>query len=570
MIIMPETIANVDELDLHWKDAEPDLDIASEGLCCKNMDEIIKRIDEVKSTVKKINLNNQHAMTEVPSVLKECELLEELNISHTEITVIPLFVFALPNLRSLSCCCRKLPAPPSGLEKAKKLEKLHIRINEGWHFPKELTSLQELKTLIIDIYTAAAFPNDLGTLKKLENLTLYIKYETGDVQNLPASFSKHPALKNIDIGDHIFKNHKKFDLEKNAHILSSCPALESLTLSGFTVKNHKGLSHLTGLRKLELRHLITEGNIFDSIAALKNLEKLDILGSEFKITELPDIFENFKELRSLSFAGNFVKNLPPSIYNLTKLTTLEICSTGITALDEKIGNLKELEKLHVYDNLLEKLPDAIYSLPRLTVLDIEENIFRQQEIDAIKQRLDTQRVEFLFDRQGRRRFVKKLRALKDSEETDLSTYCKHCLAAVNENPRALKYVNKSKLGDRYYAELCLLAVKKTCYALKDIDPVTLGKPYYFFICIEAAKRSEKTRILKSIKDDLLSDAEYIQICIEAALHNTYADFLENVNHKRLAREAYERICWVAILRLPSTISKMVNPTEELRSLAEKR
>jgi len=576
---MPETTANTDELDLHWKDEDPDLDIASEGLCCKDMDEIIRRIGEVKSTVKKINMNNQHTLTEIPSVLKECELLEELNISHTEITVIPMFIFALPNLRSLSCCCRKLPAPPAGLDKAKKLERLHIRINEGWNFPEGLTSLEELKTLVIDIYSAAAFPKDMGALKKLENLTLSIKYETGAVQNLPASFSKHPALKYIKIGDHVFKNHKDFDLEKNTQILSSCPALESLTLSGFTVKKHSGLSHLAGLKELELRHLITEGNIFDSISALKNLEKLDIWGSEFKITSLPDIFGNFSELRLFSFAGNFVSELPPSIYNMTKLSDLEIGSTGISVLDEKIGNLKSLEKIHVYDNLLEKLPEAIFTLPSLEILNIEENIFSRQEISSIKQKLDTlnkkeKKIEFMYDGQGRRQYVKRLRSLKNTDAMDFAAYYKHCTNAINENPFSLKYINTGKFEDiRYYAQLCLTAVRKICFALEAVDPKILDKSHYFYICIEAAKNRESRQVFKLIRDEELTDEECIQICIEAALNNEYADFLSCLNNSpffnRIGREAYERVCWVSVLHLPATISKMINPTEELRKLTQK-
>jgi Leucine-rich repeat (LRR) protein len=512
---MPSIKTDTDELDLHWNDAEPDLGIASEGLYCKDMDEIVKRIDEVKETVKKINLNNQHTLTEIPSVLKECELLEELNISHTEITVIPGFLFELPNLRSFSCCCRKLSAPPAGIEKAQKLEKLHVRINEGWNFPEKITSLGELKTLSVDIYSAAAFPKDMGALKKLENLTLFIKYETGAIQNLPDSFSKHPALKNINIGDHVFKNHKVFDFEKNAQILSSCPALESLTLSGFTVKKLNDLSHLSGLKELELRHLITEGNIFDSIAALKNLEKLDILGSEFKITELPDIFGNLNQLRSFSFAGNFAPVLPPSLYKLDKLVTLEIGSTGIITLDEKIGDLKNLERIHVYDNLLTKLPESIFTLPSLSVLNIEENFFRQQEITLIKQKLDElankgQKIEFMYGGQGHRQFVKKLRALRNSDGIDSAVYFRFCMAAINENPASFKYIN----------------------------------------------------------DDLLTDNEYIQVCLEAALHNAYPDFLGNINASRFSREVYERICWAAVLHLPSAITNMVKPTKELLKLAE--
>jgi len=576
---MPVTNANIDELDLHWKDEAPDLGIASEGVCCKDMDEIVERISKVKNTVKKIDLNNQHALTEIPSILKECELLEEINITHTEITSIPDFLFALPNLRSLSCCCRKLTQPPTGLAKAQKLERLHTRINEGWGFPEGLTSLNELKILIIDLYSSAAFPKDMGALKKLESLILSVKYEKGDIQSLPDSLSNHPALKKISISDHVYKNYKVFDLDDAAKILSSCKQFESFALSSLTTGKHAGLSRLTALKELELRHLITEKNIFDSIAALNKLEKLDIGGSEFKITELPDIFDNFKELRSFSFAGNFVPVLPPSLYNLEKLTILEIASTGITSLDEKIGNMKNLVKIHAYDNLLEKLPVTIFTLPGLQVLNIEENIFRQQEIAEIKEKLNAlnkngQKIEFTYDGQGHRQFVKKLRALKDTGGIDIAAYYKHCLDAVNENPYAVKYADKNKLQGRHYAELCMAAIRKTSLALENIDPEKLGKPYYFFICMEAAKCQNIANVFKLIKDNLLTDDEYIQVCIEAALHNRSLDFIDNFNTKsfisRFSREIYERVCWVAVLHYPQTISKMIKPTHELHKLAEQR
>jgi len=81
---------------------------------------------------------------------------------------------------------------------------------------------------------------------------------------------------------------------------------------------------------------------------------------------------------------------------------------------------------------------------------------------------------------------------------------------------------------------------------------------------------EKPSAIKYVRDDFLKDNEYIQVCIEAALRNVYPEFLIHVNHKRLKREDYERVCWVAILHLPSTISKMVEPTKELLALAAKR
>jgi Leucine-rich repeat (LRR) protein len=579
---MPEEINSAENLDLHWKDEDPDLDSPSEGVFCKDMAEITAHIDKVKDTVKKINLDNQHSLKEIPIVLKECKLLEEIDISHTNITMIPEFLFTLPSLRSLSVCCKDLINFPMDITKAEKLEYLHIRINKDWHLPDVVASLKNLKTLALDLYSDYALPEKLGTLQKLEELIIAIKYENGDVPVLPSSFANHPALKKLSVIDPFYKNIRNFDLEHTGQILSSCKGLESLKLSGFAAgKGHKNVSTLYGLKELELRHLLIEGNIFDSIRSLQKLESLELWGSEFKITSLPDIFGVFTEMRSFSFAGNFVPELPPSFYSMTKLSYLEIDSTGITALDEKIGELKNLEQIHVYNNLLDKLPESIFSLSGLEVLNIEENIFSQQEIASIKQKLGSvnkngKKIEFMYDGQGNKQYVKRLRSLQNATGAiEDAIYYKHCVNAVSENPFSLKYVNIAKYRDkRYYAQLCNDAVKRKCFALEAVDPKLIEKPYYFYICMEAVKNREAMHTLKLIKDEELTDNECIQICLEAALNNGYANFLECINnspfYKRISRAAYERVCWVSVLHFPATISKMVNPTDELRKLTQKK
>jgi len=509
-------LSPLEELDLHWKSADAFFETESEGILCKDINDITDRISKVKDTVKKLNLNNQQALTEIPDIIKECKLIEELNISHTKITEIPDFIFELPALRILSCCCKEIPKPSAGLAKAVKLEKLHIRINENWSFPKEISSLSELKILLIDAYSPSAVLKDVKNLNKLEEMSISIKYENGDALNLPDSFSNHPALKTISIFDNVYKNYKKLDFDQTVRILSSCKLFESLTLSCFTINNNKTLSKIPRIKKLELRHLHVEGNIFDSIESLQNLEKLGIMGSEFKIEELPDIFNNLRELRFFSFAGNFIRKLPPSLFNLNNLTTLEIGATGVSVIDDKIENLKNLTTLHIYDNMLEKLPNSIFNLPKLAVLNIEENFFKQQDITAIKQKLGEmqksgQNIEFICGGQGHRLPVKKLRALNYFESINSEVYFKYCMAAVYEKPNSLKY----------------------------------------------------------IKDNFLRDTEYIQVCLEAALRNSYADFLININHKRLRRVDYERICWAAVLHLPTTISKMIEPTQELIAIASR-
>jgi Leucine-rich repeat (LRR) protein len=374
----------MEELDLHWTSADPDLGIPSEGVLCKDMKDIIARISQVKDTVKKINLNNQSALTEVPKIIGECTLLEELNISHTGIKEVPDFIFTLPNLHFLSCRCMELMYFPADLSKAEKLEKLHFRINNGASFPKEMLSLKNLKRIAVDLYSDAAFPENLGTLKKLEKLNLFIKFNYSEIPRLPDSFKNHPAFKNLNIHDPFRRNYSKFNLSHASNILSSCPSFESLKLSNIDVGNgYLDMALLLGLKELELRQLLIDGNIFDAISHLPNLEMLQILGSSFKITEIPDMFANMKKLREFSFAGNMIKELPPSIYTLGNLTTLEIGSTGISALDEKIANLKNLETLQIYDNVLSRLPDGVFTLPKLKILNVEENIIAKNDLIAI-------------------------------------------------------------------------------------------------------------------------------------------------------------------------------------------
>ncbi len=574
----------MEELDLHWVDEDPDLGIASEGVLCKNMDEIIARITEVKNTVKKINFDNQSALTEIPAVLGECGLLEEINISHTRVKEIPGFLLTLPNLRSLSCRCSELAQFPKKIAGAKKLETLSFRINEGCSFPQEISSMQSLKNIYVDFYSAAALPENLGGLKNLEKLYLFIKYDEGNIPVLPSSFKNNPSLKTLSVKDLFYRKRKNFDLDSAIQILSSCEKLEILKLSGIAVgEGHQHLSELKGLKHLELRHLLVKGNVFDSITSLTNLEILDILGSEFKIMSMPDIFMNFKNLREFYFAGNMITELPPSIYNLPKLEKLEIGSTGISMLSEKAANLQNLDTLHVYDSLLGKLPQAIFVLPRLQVLNIEENIFNPSEITAIKQKLAAleqkgQKIQFVCEGQGHRQMVKKLRAINNNakliDSMNAAVYAKHCLNAAKENPFAIKYVNKNKLQDsKFYAEICAASVRQTASALENIDPELLGETFYPFICMEAAKAADIGNAFKLIMGDLLSDKDYIKVCVEAALHNRQSDFINNFNNdtfmKRFSREIYERICWVAVLNNHAVISKVKNPPPDIRFIAEK-
>jgi len=568
---------NPEILDLHWRDEDPDFGILSDGIWCKNMEEIVNRIADVKDTVKIINLNNQNSLKEVPVILEQCKKLEEIDLSFTPINEVPDFLFTLPNLRSFTCCCWELSWSPLGLSKAQKLEKLHIRIHQDWDFPKEITELRGLENLTLDLYSGITLPEELSELKKLKELTLSIHYDEGNIPNLPEGFNGHQALKKISICDFSSKKNKLCDLDKMTQTLSSCSGLELVKLSGFnTGEGHRGLSALKGLKELELRHLQGTGNPFSSISTLVNLEKLGIWGSDFNITELPDIFDNFHELRIFQFTGNIVHSLPPSFYNLANLVDIEIGSAGLSSLDRKIGSMQKLKKIHLHNNLLESLPDTIFSLPCLSVLNIEDNNFRPGDIAQIREKITAinknsggRKIEFTAEGQGRGVRIKKLRAVREASVIDPLVYYRFCVEAVNEDAAAFKYIDKNRLKTgRYYDGVCKAVVRKSCFTLEEIDTKMLDRGSYFIICQEAAKNSGIGHAFKSIKDELLTEDEYIRICIEAAIHNNSTHFLTRINTKRFSRDIYERICWVAVMNNPLTIKHMIEPTEDLRRLSE--
>jgi len=564
----------MEELDLHYTKGDPDFGIASEGEFIDDINVLISRISEVKDTVKSVNINFQDGIHEIPAVLGECKLIEKLNISHTGITEIPDFVFNLPNLTDLSCCCSYLKDFPESVFKAQKLERLHIRLNKDWNIPKKIPALPNLKILLIDMYTSCPMPENLSILNKLEQLFVATKYtEEGDVPDLPASLKNHSELREVSIIDPFHKYRKNYNLDKAAKILATCPKLENFKLSGFAVgKGHQSLALLKNIKKIDLGHLEIEGKIFDSISNLRNLEMLGIWGSDFRIAEIPDIFSNMKELQEFYFAGNMVTQLPPSFFNLSKLKVLEIGSTGINSLDDKIGNMQALERIHLYDSLLDKLPESIFTLPQLKSLNIEENMFTAEEVKNIKQKINAlaekgQKIQFIYDKQGHRQMVKILRALNSKksgliDKMSVEVYARHCINSINESPYSIKYVNTEKLNDaKLYAKLCIAALRKKITVMETINAKALGMPIYFSVCMEAAKSPDIGVIFKFINGDFLTDSEYIQVCIEAALHNKHADFLANLNteafKKRFNRDIFERICWVAVLHNPKTALKKI-------------
>ncbi|HZY79294.1 MAG TPA: leucine-rich repeat domain-containing protein [Cyclobacteriaceae bacterium] len=103
----------------------------------------------------------------------------------------------------------------------------------------------------------------------------------------------------------------------------------------------------------------------DWIVRIFTQTELEHLGVEFLNAELPDLFDQLPNLKTVSFFRSGLIALPPSFYRLPKLRSLDISSSSIPKVPLEMGQLQTLRSL----TFSQACPPAVLaSLPRLTHL----------------------------------------------------------------------------------------------------------------------------------------------------------------------------------------------------------
>uniref|UniRef100_A0A8C4I1G3 Si:ch211-106h11.1 n=1 Tax=Dicentrarchus labrax TaxID=13489 RepID=A0A8C4I1G3_DICLA len=275
------------------------------------------------------------------------ERLEVLQLTFTQVSEIPSWVFSLRSLHELHLSGRLSSDGGVGrswaLGSLRQLRHLRMLVIRGMlqRIPGELCEVAG-SLVRLEIYNEGTRLLVLTGLKRMVDLTELLLQDC-QLERLPSALL---GLTNL----------RTLDLQHN-----NLRTLEELL----------SLAHLRRLSCLRLafnRVLALPA----SVGVLRGLELLDL--SNNQLQSLPPALFTLRRLRRLLLAGNLLEELPAEVKSLQLLTELDLSGNRLERLPPGLFNsCLELRILNVAHNSLSSLPRGIAALSQLCRLDLRSN-----------------------------------------------------------------------------------------------------------------------------------------------------------------------------------------------------
>lgn len=172
--------------------------------------------------------------------------------------------------------------------------------------------------------------------------------------------------------------------------------IEIFASNGVFISLQWALEYADTVTSLKIREykLENEKELFGEMHKLKKLKSLSFTGCGLE--QLPVGIKELQNLEYLNCAGNLILLEEAPVYSLKKLKTLNLEQNELKSIPPKIAQLVNLEELLLAANRIEKLPDEIFELKNLKMIDLRDNPISKEEIAKIKKKFKEQGVDVLF------------------------------------------------------------------------------------------------------------------------------------------------------------------------------
>ncbi|KAI3689110.1 hypothetical protein L2E82_47059 [Cichorium intybus] len=319
-----------------------------------------------------LNLGYNKIHGDFPHSITNCSLLEQLNITHTNLTGELPDLSPMQSLRLLDLSSNFFTgAFPISFINITNLEVVNFNENAGfdmWRLPENITKLVKLKSMILSTCKVSGLiPKSIGNMTSLVDLELSGNFLVGPVPR--------------EIG--LLKNLQQLELYYN-QLVGGIP---------------EELGNLTELIDLDMSVNKLTGKLPEIVCRLPKLQVLQLYNNSLT-GEIPIVLENSTTLTMLSLYDNYLTGevprhlgrssplelvdlsenrltgeLPPDVCNGGKLLYfLALGNMFSGMLPESYGKCATLIRFRVDSNRLEgNIPEGILGLPSVSIIDLSCN-----------------------------------------------------------------------------------------------------------------------------------------------------------------------------------------------------
>ncbi|GJV15285.1 receptor protein-tyrosine kinase CEPR1-like protein [Tanacetum coccineum] len=322
--------------------------------------------------LKSLNLGYNKFHGDFPHSITNCSLLEELNVTHNNLTGKLPDLSPMKSLRLLDLSSNFFTgAFPISFINLTNLEIVNFNENGGfdlWRLPKNVSRLVKLKSMILSTcMVSGSIPESIGNMTSLVDLELSGNFLVGPVPR--------------ELG--LLKNLQQLELYYN-QLVGGIP---------------NELGNLTQLTDLDMSVNMLIGPLPESICRLPKLQVLQLYNNSLS-GAIPHVLENSTTLTMLSLYSNYLTGeVPRHLGRSSPLTLIDLSENRLTGelphevcnggkllyflalgnmftglLPESYGKCIKLIRFRLSSNRLEgRIPEGILGLPSVSIIDLSYN-----------------------------------------------------------------------------------------------------------------------------------------------------------------------------------------------------